>query len=274
MLSDLQVADTPTGDDALVHSARTARDPRSHEKRWFSDLCSTPGEDWTIQLVKQFNASQLALVKELTSVTTGYRLLTDQVLNAFLNLPEAAEDVATGCQAADQLRPWLGDPIGRQAGWPQRRPHLQPMQRMGYINAPTPAARIRELSGVDAGRLAELFGVSRATYQQWVSGSTPRGHRRDHLLELLPLLQEATEYFGGPKPTSTWLLTPVSPGGRRPIDFLSEHQYQTFRGCLLREPVERRLISRPRPFGQRRQTISRPDLEDALQRISPRTWDD
>ncbi len=43
---------------------------------------------------------------------------------------------------------------------------------------------------------------------------------REHLLEVLPLLEEATQRLGSPTATNTWLLTPVSPGGKKPIDLL------------------------------------------------------
>lgn len=56
----------------------------------------------------------------------------------------------------------------------------------------------------------------------------------EHLLEALPLLEEAIERLGSPTATKTWLLTPVTPGGKTPLDYLTAWQYTIFRGFLLR----------------------------------------
>ena len=56
----------------------------------------------------------------------------------------------------------------------------------------------------------------------------------EHLLEVLPLIEEATQRLVGPVATKTWLLTPLSPGGKTPLDYLVARQYTIFRGFLLR----------------------------------------
>ena len=146
-----------------------------------------------------------------------------------------------------------------------------PRRQSVPVAARTPAARLREISALDAGRLAMIFGVSRATYQHWISGSTPRGPRRDHLLRVLSLVEEVAEHFGSGDRSATWLLAPVSPEGRTPVEFLRHRQYATFRGFLLRVPIEHRLMRRPAGPRRSRQ-LSPAEFEDALERTSPRAW--
>jgi len=96
----------------------------------------------------------------------------------------------------------------------------------------------------------------------------------EHLLEVLPLLEEAAQRLGSSSATNTWLLTPVSPGGKKPIEYLSTRQYNTFRGFLLhirtgqemfRPLTPSKLVYRERP---------REDIEDELERLRPRAWID
>jgi len=136
------------------------------------------------------------------------------------------------------------------------------------------AERLREISGLKVECLAEIFGVSRTTYYRWLSGSLLHNVHREHLLEVLSLIDEVVGRLGSPGATNTWLLTPVSPGGKKPIEYLSTRQYNTFRGFLLRvctgqemfRPLTpSRLVYRERP---------REDIEDELERLRPRAWID
>lgn len=133
-----------------------------------------------------------------------------------------------------------------------------------------PAKSLRDISGLELDRLSAIFGVSRTAYYDWMSGSTPRGERRDHLLEVLSLVEEASKRLGDPAGTSTWLLTPVSSRGERPIDFLAVRNYTTFRGLLLRIPTEREVI---RPFlhpSRVRRELTRQEFKERIERLSPR----
>ncbi len=96
----------------------------------------------------------------------------------------------------------------------------------------------------------------------------------EHLLEVLPLLEEAIERLGSPTATNTWLLTPVSPGGKKPIDYLETRQYSIFRGFLLRQRTGRE-VSRPlAPSKRVYRELSREEVEDARERLKPRAWID
>jgi transcriptional regulator with XRE-family HTH domain len=94
------------------------------------------------------------------------------------------------------------------------------------------AARLRTLSGLNTERIAGVLGVSRQTYHKWLTCHTLLEAHRDRLFEVLALVEEAHERHGAE--TSNWLLTPVSPGGKKPVDYLTEREYIAFRGFLLR----------------------------------------
>lgn len=137
--------------------------------------------------------------------------------------------------------------------------------------APSPAESLRRISGLDAARLAQIFGVSRTTYQQWVAGTTPRGTRYDDLLRVLSLHREAAEHLGGTAPLTVWLRTPVSPGGPTPADLLRQRRYPAFRGFLLRRPVEERLMRR-RPLAPRIPRNLSSTQAQARRRIASGPW--
>lgn len=132
--------------------------------------------------------------------------------------------------------------------------------------------RLREISGLKVERLAEILGVSRTTYHKWLSGSPLHDAHREHLFEVLSLVEEATQRLGSPGATNTWLLTPVSPEGNKPIDYLAKRQYSIFRGFLLHVHTGREAF-RPLPLSNRvYQQRSREEVEDELERLSPRAW--
>jgi transcriptional regulator with XRE-family HTH domain len=134
------------------------------------------------------------------------------------------------------------------------------------------AEQLRAMSGLRVEQLAAIFGVSRTTYHKWLSGSPLHESHREHLLEVLPLIEETAQRLESPSATSTWLLTPVLPGGRKPIEYLSERQYTIFRGFLLRLRTGQERF-RPLPPSKRvYQERSQEEIEDALERLRPRTW--
>ena len=142
------------------------------------------------------------------------------------------------------------------------------MQHARYIQA----ERLREISGLKVERLAEIFGVTRTTYYKWLSGSLLHDVHREHLLEVLSLVEEAAQRLGSPGATNTWLLTPVSPGGKKPIDYLTAQQYNTFRGFLLRAQAGREVFRPLAPSRLVYRERSREDIEDARERLRPRAW--
>jgi len=82
-------------------------------------------------------------------------------------------------------------------------------------------------------QLSGLFGMSRQGMYKWLHGDGVRMAHREHVLEVSTLLDEAKERMGDT--LTNWLLTPVLPGGKKPVDLLRERDYTTFRGFLFHE---------------------------------------
>ena len=133
---------------------------------------------------------------------------------------------------------------------------------------PLQARRLREISGLTVELLADIFGVSRTTYHKWMDNSPLSERHREHLLEVLPLIEEALQRLGSTSPLNTWLLTPVSPGGKKPIEYLSSQQYNTFRGYLLRQGMDQNLLRPPIPLKYPYLERTREEVEDELERLN------
>ena len=92
--------------------------------------------------------------------------------------------------------------------------------------------------------------------------------------ELLALMEDATQRLGSPSATNGWLLTPVSPGGKRPVDYLAERQYTIFRGFLLRVRDGREMFRPLAPSNCVYKERSPEEVKDALERLRPQAWRD
>ena len=134
--------------------------------------------------------------------------------------------------------------------------------------------RTREISGLTIKQFIEIFDVSPVTYHKWLKGSPLNAANREHLLEVLPLMEEASQRLGNPQAVSNWLLTPVSPGGKKPIDYLKERQYTIFRGFLLHTPTGREKFHPVPPSDQVYRERSRREVEQVRRLLKPRAWID
>ncbi len=133
-----------------------------------------------------------------------------------------------------------------------------------------PAGRLKEISGLDAGRLAATLGVSRTAYQHWLAGTIPRGDRLERLLVVLSLVEEVAELRGS---AHIWLLTPVEAGGPTPLTLLEEKKYEAFRGFLHRVPIEERLM-RKRLVRRGPQPPPGEAWRKSLEAITTTAWDE
>ncbi len=137
----------------------------------------------------------------------------------------------------------------------------------------TQAERLRAISGLSTERLAKIFTVSRKTYQNWLTDAkAPHESHREHLLEVLPLMEEAAQRLGGPGAVSNWLLTPVSSGEKKPIDYLEARLFSSFRGFLLHVRTGREAF---RPFTQPNRAHferAKEDIEHGIERLRPSAW--
>jgi transcriptional regulator with XRE-family HTH domain len=224
------------------------------------------GEDVRPKPGTQLKVSSDLLPYQLLSRTTGSELHDIQDLLLLLALLVASDRVLTTYHATFQIKDSM-----------QAKLHAKSADQTvsSDVNvASVQAERLREISGLKVERLAEIFGVSRTTYYKWISGSALHDIHREHLLQILPLMEEAAERLGSPNAMNNWLLTPISPGGKKPIDYLASRQYSIFRGFLLKVRTGREIF-RPLPSSSRvHQEISREEAEDARERLRPRTWID
>ena len=92
--------------------------------------------------------------------------------------------------------------------------------------------------------------------------------------ELLVLMEEATQRLGSPSAANAWLLTPVSPGGKRPIDYLATREYILFRGFLFRVHTGQEMFRPLTPSDRVYKERSSQEVKDALERLRPRSWRD
>jgi hypothetical protein len=91
----------------------------------------------------------------------------------------------------------------------------------------------------------------------------------EHLLEVLPLIEETTQRLVSPAATKTWLLTPLSPGGKTPLDYLAARHYSIFRGFLLRKRTGQEIFRPLAPSKRVYRELPRGEIEDALERLRP-----
>ena len=129
---------------------------------------------------------------------------------------------------------------------------------------PTPeasaASRIREISGLEADKIADLLGVTRQGFYAWLGGTKPRGKRRDHLMQVLHIMEEVARRRGGPRETAAWLMTPSAASNRVPCELLKAHEYDLCRSLLTRSTTPRPALRPPRKRlapGQLREAVDR-----------------
>jgi transcriptional regulator with XRE-family HTH domain len=165
-------------------------------------------------------------------------------------------------------------------GWVRKTSYIESVKSNEHISSfdtnslSAQAERLREISGLTIERLAEIFDVSRTTYYKWISGSPLHDVHREHLLEVLPLLEEVAQHLASLNATSTWLLTPVSPGGKKPIDYLASREYAIFRGFLLRVRTNREAFRPLTPSNRIYKERSPEEVQDTLERLRPQAWRD
>jgi len=92
----------------------------------------------------------------------------------------------------------------------------------------------------------------------------------EHFLEVLPLIEEAIQRLGSPTSANTWLLTPATSEGKRPVDYLYMQQYALFRGFLLRQQTGEKLFYPLIPSKRIYRERPRDEIEDELERLNPR----
>jgi transcriptional regulator with XRE-family HTH domain len=156
-----------------------------------------------------------------------------------------------------------------------KSPQKKPLSReipAETLSANIPAQCLRDISKLDIAELAEIFGVSRTTYHKWIRGHNPSKKHQEHLLEVLPLLEKAAQRFTNPSALAEWLLTPVSIGGKKPVEYLRTRQYSLFRGFLLKARTRQETIHPLNSSKRVYRELSKEELEHELNRLRPRAW--
>jgi len=221
------------------------------------------GEDTRIAFEEQPEISSSLLPYHFLSMTTGSELSDVDIV---IVVDKISEGITTDCHITFECK-------GRTRAKSDVRARDQRLFS-ATNSASVQAERLREISGLTIERLAEIFGVSRTTYHKWISGSPLHDTHREHLLEVLPLIEEAAQRLGSPNTTSTWLLTPVSPDGKKPIDYLATREYTLFRGFLLRVRTTQEMFRPLTPSHRVHKERSPAEVKDALERLRPRAWRD
>lgn len=221
------------------------------------------GEDTRFASQEYTEISPSLLPYHFLSMTTGCEL---PGIDIVVVVEKISEHMTTDFHIRFECKSWMqarSDVKSREQKWSSDT-HTASIQ----------AERLREISGLTIERLAEIFDVSRTTYHKWISGSPPHDAHREHLLEVLPLMEEAAQRLGSPNSTSTWLLTPVSPGEKKPVDYLAAREYALFRGFLLHIRTGQEMFRPLTPSSRIRKERSPEEIKAALERLRPRAWRD
>lgn len=101
-----------------------------------------------------------------------------------------------------------------------------------------PAAALRELTQLPVERLADVFGVSRVTYYNWMSGKPIALDNLARLKTIVALLKQVRSFLRlQAREFGRWLITPVGPSGDSPLDFLREGADTRVRALAMRIPM-------------------------------------
>jgi len=266
----IQKRGMPTGFEAVLWSQRTRAVERT-ETVWsnrslFSELAIlTPfrePERWESQYSSLAEGTPL---RQIVRGITGYGQILDPLIGSLLIVltgPSCSHSSATTSYSIT-MRP---DPAVPATFEPFSIFSTQNTSRLSLA----PVAQLKETSGLEIPQLCAMLGISRTTYHKWIKGTSPRGKNRNHLLQVLSLIEEARKRYEDPKTLANWLFTPISPGGRNPADILASKQYSTFLGCLLKRQAPK---DQPRRlFAQRR--LTKAQLRNELEAYNPRPFPD
>jgi hypothetical protein len=154
--------------------------------------------------------------------------------------------------------------------YPDARPQAPKPSTKAHIARAgvAPADELRTLTGLSPQLLGNLFGVSRTTYYKWIEGATPRDTKYSHLLEVLSHVRDVSGRIAPFADLAPWLRTPVSPGGRSPLDYLRDRRYTAFRGFALRAASGEMALGVPRP-ALRDTNLGADERAAARRRINP-----
>jgi len=100
------------------------------------------------------------------------------------------------------------------------------------------AKNLRDMTGLSAGELAAMLGVSREAYQRWLGGGAIKGLNEEHLRYLYGLMAEGQRRIGR-QGLSAWLRTPVhlaSQVSETPIGLLNKGLFTAVHSLIVELP--------------------------------------
>jgi hypothetical protein len=226
---------------------------------------STPREDTASTL-----RLHMALLEAILGAGSTYTATaTEQIIRW-----ERATMAVAHAGPSKLILPTLAGSIDLALRMPDRPPDARPQSPNRSTKAratragATPGDELRALTGLSPQLLANLFGVSRTTYYKWIAGATPRDSRYNHLLEVLSHVRDVSGRVAAVADVAAWLRTPVSPGGRTPLDYLRDQRYTAFRGFALRAASGQMALGVPRP-ALRETNLGADERAAARRRINP-----
>lgn len=222
----------------------------------------TGQEDLETQAKTQSDFVEYAPIKHLSHNVTGSELQVHFLPFTFLNVVD--HRYVTGYRVKISFERGLQNVINQVSN----HEFSINIQRSSSAN---PARRLREISGLDVRRLAYIFQVTRPAYYKWLVSSVPHITHREHLLEVLSLVERALQRLGNPKNVADWLLTPIIDTGIKPIDYLRTQKYLTFRGILLSIRTGNEVIQPLNTPSLVRNEFPREEMDEEIENLSPRT---
>jgi len=87
---------------------------------------------------------------------------------------------------------------------------------VGLPESAAVAREVRELSGLSAAKLGDVFPVQREIFQRWIAGSPPSAANLERLLALRHFLRALADRVQDPK---TWLLSPLKEDAASPTAY-------------------------------------------------------
>lgn len=147
----------------------------------------------------------------------------------------------------------------------------EPME-VGLPESAAVAREVRELSGLSAVKLGDVFPVQREIFQRWIAGSPPSAANLERLLALRHFLRALADRVQDPK---TWLLSPLKEDAASPTayDLLKVGNLAVLWDAILALPSKPRRYTREIP-GEGVVTVVEGSLRGRDYRTSEEELDD